>query len=105
MMFCSFFKARIGIGRFFCSGGPVISTEKANAAWKNVQARLADASRAQAVVAALDVLGERQGRLVLVDLRRCGAPVRTRDRDLAGALLEPLGYRGVEVLTVPGLRP
>ena len=104
-MVFSFFTNRIGIGGFFFSGGPVVSTEKADSAWKNVQARLADASPAQAAVRSLDVLGERGGRLVLVDLRRCGTPLRARDRRLARALLAPLGYSDVEILAVPGLRP
>lgn len=105
MMFFSLLVRRIGIGKAFCSGGPVIPTEKSTSAWRNVQARLADVPRAQAAVGLLDVLGERGGRLVLVDLRRRGAPLRARDRRLARALLAPLGYSGVEVLTVPGLRP
>jgi hypothetical protein len=82
----------------------VIASEKAKAAWKNATARLRAGGGAPGGLAGLEAVGERGGRLVLVDLGAAGARPAIAQRRRAAALVAPLGYRGVEIFALPPAR-
>ena len=80
------------------SVAPIAATEKSASAWRNATARLGrDRASLGAWLEGLEVVGERESLLLLVD-RREPSPC-PRCEALLGQVLAPLGYAGAKILT------
>lgn len=81
---------------------PIEATEKSVSAWRNAIARLGRIGRElRDWLEGLEVVGEREGLLLLADPRDCSRCPRCEA--LLGQALVPLGYAGAKILTAPEL--
>jgi len=79
---------------------PIAATEKAASAWRNAVARLGRLDpELRRGLEELEVAGEEEGLLLLVDRRGLSPCVRCEA--LLAQALEPLGYTGAKILTAP----